>query len=84
MPAINSPNSHGTMSSAHSETPTMDVDYTPAFRGFLVDVAGNIVVRLADDSSNITLTVLAGVLYPLQVKRFVTTSTTATGIHAFA
>ena len=84
MPAVSSPNSQGQSSSAKCTTPSMDVVYTPAFRGFMVDVAGNIVVLLQDDSVNTTLTVLAGIIYPLFVQKFVTAGTTATGIHALS
>jgi len=63
----------------------MDVVYSPAFRGFSVDVAGNVAVILVDDlTTTVVITVLAGVVYAMHVVQFVTTGTTATGLHAWS
>lgn len=52
-------------------------------RGFMVNVAGNVAVRFADDSADVTLTLLAGVVYPFRIKYVRVSGTTATGIFGF-
>lgn len=49
------------------------------FKGFMVNVAGNI--SITDRAgTTVVLTVLAGVVYNISVQRINSTSTTATGI----
>lgn len=52
----------------------------PRNRGFLVAVAGNVAVRAVGSSADVTLTVLAGVIYPIEIAYLRVTGTTATGI----
>jgi len=51
-------------------------------RGFMCNVAGTIVFDDLDDTES-TWTILAGVIYPVCVKR-IKTGSTATGIHVVA
>ncbi len=55
----------------------------PVNRGFMVNVAGNVAIRAADSSADVTLTVLAGVVYNIAVEYLRVTGTTATGITGF-
>jgi hypothetical protein len=55
----------------------------PANRGFMVNVAGDVVIRAQKGSADVTLTVLAGVIYPISVKFLRVAGTTATGITGF-
>lgn len=50
-------------------------------RAIMVNVGGDVACRLVDDSADVTLTLLAGAIYPLQVQYVRVTGTTATGIH---
>lgn len=52
-------------------------------RGFMVNVAGDVKLTDLDDTA-VTLTVLAGIIYPICFKVMWSTGTTATGIHALA
>lgn len=54
-------------------------------RAIMVNVAGNVKVTFAGqpDDSAVTLTLLAGVVYPFAIKKVWSTDTTATGIHGF-
>lgn len=49
--------------------------------GVSVDVAGTLVVTFADGTID-TLTLAAGIIHPISVKR-IWTASTATGIHAY-
>jgi len=51
-------------------------------RGFMVNVAGNIACRPTDSGADVTLSVLAGVIYPISIKAVRVSGTTATGIFA--
>lgn len=57
---------------------TTEIDVT---RGIIVGVAGNLVGKLADDSSSVTIYVQAGIVHPLRFK-LITTSSTASSIVA--
>lgn len=48
--------------------------------GLMVNVAGDVALRCVDDSADVTLTLQAGVVYPLRAKYVRVTGTTATGI----
>lgn len=66
-------------------TPSDTVDLAGITRGIYVGGSGNVVVIFADDvdANTVTLTGLAaGVWHPMQVRRILNTSTTATGIVA--
>lgn len=54
-------------------------------RALMVNVAGDVKVTFVSqpDAAAVTLTLLAGVVYPFQVKKVWSTGTTATGIHGF-
>lgn len=49
------------------------------FKGFMVNVAGNVAITDTQGNTN-TLTVLAGVVYNISVTKILSTGTTATGI----
>jgi hypothetical protein len=51
--------------------------------GIMVNVAGDIAAKFEQSASDVTLTLLAGVLYPFRLTHIRVTGTTATGIHAF-
>jgi hypothetical protein len=54
---------------------------TVCSRALYVSIAGNIVVRLADDTADVTLSnLLAGVVYPLAIAIVRQTGTTASGV----
>lgn len=65
---------------AYAITPDDDADVARVTRGVICGGAGNLNVILADDTSALVIPVLAGIVYPLQVKRVLSTSTTATSI----
>jgi hypothetical protein len=66
-----------------SVTPNDGADLANNTRGLMVSVAGDVKVDFVTTGSAIVLTgLLAGVVYPLQIKRVYSTSTTATGILA--
>ena len=70
---------------AAAVTPSDSTDLNSITRGIYVGGSGNIVVIFADDAdgATTTLTGLAtGVWHPMQVRRVLSTSTTATGIVA--
>lgn len=53
-------------------------------RAFMCNVAGDVTVDMASGlGTSVVLTCLAGLVYPLQVKRIHSTGTTASGITAF-
>jgi len=63
-------------------TPTMDLDYGALsfyFDAFMVGVSGDIVIDTGIQTG-VTIPVLAGVEYPIMVKKIYTAGTTATGI----
>lgn len=69
-------------SSATAIAPNDSTDI-PVTRGLYVGVGGDVAVLFADDSTAVTLKgLLAGVVYPLRVKRVRATGTTATNIVA--
>lgn len=57
-------------------------DAIPVADGIMVNVAGNVAIRLEEGNADVTLALLAGVVYRFRVKYVRSTSTTATGIHA--
>lgn len=70
--------------SAGAVTPNDSTDLTNLPKAIYVGTGGSLVVRLADDSTNVTLSNVAdGSLLPLRVKRVIATGTTASGIVAF-
>lgn len=52
-------------------------------RGIMVNTAGDLKVDFVQSGTGITMTVLAGVVYPFHVKLIYATGTTATGITIF-
>lgn len=62
-------------------TPSNTVNFTEVPRGIMCNVAGDVVLVGFDDVA-VTMTLVAGLLYPFQPKRINSTSTTATGIVA--
>jgi hypothetical protein len=52
----------------------------PITDGIMVNVAGNVAMRLEEGNADVTLALLAGVVYRFRVKYVRSTSTTATGI----
>lgn len=63
-----------------SHTPDDNTDITGGMcRGFMVGADGNIAVTMAG-GGNVTIPVLAGNIYPIQITRVLSTGTTATGI----
>lgn len=64
-------------------TPADGADLSFPTRGILVGTAGNIKVDFVDSGTAVVLTgLLAGVIYPLAVRRIYSTGTTATNIVA--
>jgi hypothetical protein len=62
-------------------TPSDSTDLSlQGFRGFMVNVAGNIVLEPVGSTTPLTLAVLAGVEYHIGFDKVNATSTTATGI----
>jgi hypothetical protein len=57
-----------------------DVNAIPVTDGLMVNVAGNVAMRLEEGNADVTLAVLAGIVYRFRVKYVRNTSTTATGI----
>ncbi len=57
------------------------LDLWTVTRALLVDVAGAVKVTYADGLAD-TVTLVAGVWHPMQVKIVWSTGTTATGLHA--
>ena len=56
--------------------PTLDTDLTP-FRSIYVGAAGNVSVRMTDQSNDVTFVgVLAGTIIPVQGKRINSANTT--------
>jgi hypothetical protein len=60
-------------------TPHASNTFEPT-RGIMVTAAGTVSCRFEDDSSDVTITVQAGVLYPFAIRAVRVTGTTATGI----
>ena len=52
----------------------------PVTDGIMVNVADNVAMRFEDGNADVTLALLAGVVYNFRVKYVRSTSTTATGI----
>ena len=62
-------------------TPSDDTDLPTAARGILVGVSGDVAVIGVGGSSSVVIPALAaGVWHPMNVKRVLSTGTTATGI----
>lgn len=69
-------------SNVFSVTPSDSADFTRPTTAIMANVAGDIsVVTVGGDTA--TLTVLAGVMYPIRCVRVNSTGTTATGITGF-
>ena len=70
---------HDPANGAFSITPADGTDLDIVTRGLNVSAAGNVsVVTLADET--VTVHIAAGIVFPLRVKRVLSTGTTATGI----
>jgi hypothetical protein len=54
-----------------------------ATSGIMVNVGGNVAVRFEHDSADVTLTLVAGVVYPFRIIACRVSGTTATGIFGF-
>lgn len=53
-------------------------------KGLLCTVAGDIAVKMAGDAATtVTIPVLAGVFYPLEIRQLMSTSTTATVVACY-
>jgi hypothetical protein len=65
---------------AHVSDPVSSLGASAAI---MVNVAGDIACRFESASSDVTLTLLAGVVYPFRISHIRATGTTATGITAF-
>jgi hypothetical protein len=72
------PLSHFT--AAFSLTPTDAATPQPAMRAFSANVAGNVTFRCYDSAADVTLTVLAGVVYDIAPQYIRLTGTAATGL----
>lgn len=64
---------------AASLTPSDATDLTFVTRGIMVDVAGDLSVRMLGGQT-VTFAALASTIYPFRVTRVLATGTTATGI----
>ena len=76
-------NSFGGMASASAfvVTPDDNNDLPSVTRGIYIGGSGNLVCILQDDTTSITFTALAGgVIYSFQIKRILSSGTTATNI----
>lgn len=62
-------------------TPGTAQNFSEPAAGFFVSVAGTIQIVTARNS-NVTLTVLAGLIYPIAIHSVLSAGTTATGIFA--
>ena len=65
---------------AETLTPDDANELTIVTRSIMVNVGGDVVVIFNDDTTSVTLTLQAGVVYPFRVKQILATGTTATGI----
>jgi hypothetical protein len=72
----------GPASQAFTLTPHA-TDEMPPNRGFMVNVAGVVAIRAVGSEADVTLTVLAGVIYPISLRFLRVATTTATGITGF-
>lgn len=61
-------------------TPHATDALSPVPDGIMVNVAGNVALRGVDGNDDVTLTLLAGVVYPIRAKYVRVSGTTATGI----
>ena len=70
---------------AAAVAPSDSTDLNSVTRGIYVGASGNLAVVFADDIDSATVTLVglaAGVWHPMQVRRVLSTATTATGIVA--
>ncbi len=65
---------------AFTITPHATNELTRVTRGVTATVAGNIACRFANDGADVTVPVLAGVVYPYRLTHVRVAGTTATGI----
>ena len=83
MAALNPPSAkYAIASHSHAFAITPGTPFTTPTRGIMVTVAGTVNLTMNDDGSQVTLTLNAGVLYPLSVQA-VAAGGTATGIFGF-
>jgi hypothetical protein len=68
--------------SAVAITPSDSVNLVNPSLAIIATVAGTIKVDMLHTGTAITITLLAGVIYPLRVKKIYSTGTAATGITA--
>lgn len=61
-------------------TPHNDNDLANVPKALFIGVGGTIAIIAVDDTASVSLTVAAGTLLPIRVKRVLVTGTTATGI----
>ena len=66
--------------SAFNVTPDDSADLPHFTRGVSVNVTGDVTFDMVGSGDNIVLTMAAGQIYPLRVKRIRSTGTDATGI----
>lgn len=64
-------------------TPSDTTVIEPLTRGVLVTVAGALAVEYADGTQHTIGEVAQGVIHPMQVRKVLSTGTTATGISVF-
>lgn len=74
----------GTATQAFTITPHATNAVSPVPRAIMVAVAGNVALRADASSADVTLTLSAGVMYPIAAEYVRVTGTTATGITGFA
>ena len=64
-------------------TPSDTANLLGTISAFTVGVTGTVTVDSAGGSKNVTLTCVAGWVYPLRVTKVYATGTTATGINGY-
>lgn len=67
---------------AMAVTPNDSADFEQVARGIYVGVSGDLKVDLADGDTVTFVTIAAGVIHPIQVRKVYATGTTATDIVA--
>lgn len=70
----------GPLASGSTLVPSDTQDVVNVTRALMVGASGNVSVVLYLDAEPVTLSLVAGAIYPLMVTRLMATGTTATGI----